>query len=263
ERTALVLCDGVDGSKGELVNVAPRSILRRQVEAAAEANFEIKAASELEFFLSRDSYRQASSKHYRDLEPAGWYVEDYHLVQGARVEDYVGAIRRTLRDSDIPVESSQGEGAIGQHEINVGYADVTTMADRHVVMKQAMKEVADQQGISVTFMAKPDAAQPGNSCHLHLSLWHTDGDGVGLNNAFVDDDDRPSDLFRWFLGGWMRHTPDLMVCYAPTVNAYKRYQDQSWAPTGIAWSNDNRTTGFRIVGDGQSRRIECRLPGAD
>ena len=131
------------------------------------------------------------------------------------------------------------------------------MADRHVIMKQALKEIADQQGISVTFMAKPDAAQPGNSCHLHLSLWQ---DGT---NAFTADGGSPSDLFRWFLGGFMAHTPDLMVAYAPTINAYKRYQNQSWAPTRLAWSTDNRTTSFRIVGSGQSRRIECRLPGAD
>ena len=132
------------------------------------------------------------------------------------------------------------------------------MADRHVVMKQAMKELADSLGMSVTFMAKPDAAQPGNSCHLHLSVW--DGD----TNAFASaDGDGRSEVFRWFLGGWMAHAHDLMVCYAPTVNSYKRYQTQSWAPTGLAWSTDNRTAGFRVVGAGPSLRIECRIPGGD
>ncbi|MBT6970338.1 MAG: glutamine synthetase, partial [Actinobacteria bacterium] len=216
------------------------------------------AASELEFFLYRDSYEEAHIKGYRDLKSAGWYVEDYHLLQGARVEDYVGAARRVLAASGVPVENSKGEAAIGQHELNIRYTDVLAMADRHVIMKQAMKELADQQGVSVTFMAKPDAAQPGNSCHLHLSLWQGD------TNAFVGDGPNGrSDLFRWFLGGWMKHCADLMPCYAPTVNSYKRYQDASWAPTRIAWSTDNRTAGFRIVGTGSGLRIENRIPGGD
>jgi glutamine synthetase len=129
-------------------------------------------------------------------------------------------------------------------------------------MKQAMKELADQQGVSVTFMAKPDSDQPGNSCHIHLSLW-TGADEAA--NAFVDAGraDERSDVFRWFLGGWMHHAADLMVLYAPTINSYKRYRDQSWAPTRLAWSTDNRTAGFRIVGTRSSLRIENRIPGAD
>jgi len=256
ERTAIVLCDVVDDSAHERVSVAPRSVLRRQLDLAAESGYTAKAASELEFFLYRNTYREAHEKGYVDLTAAGWYVEDYHLLQGARVEDYVGAARRVLRDSGIPVENSKGEAAIGQHELNIRYAEVLDMADRHVLMKQAMKELADSQGVSVTFMAKPDSDQPGSSCHIHLSLWDADG------NAFATPEGR-SDAFRWFLGGWMRHTPNLMPCYAPTVNSYKRYQSQSWAPTGIAWSTDNRTAGFRIVGNGPSLRIECRIPGAD
>jgi len=257
ERTAMVLCDVADQSTHELVDVAPRSILRRQVDALAEAGFAAAAASELEFFLYRDSYRDAHAKGYTGLEPAGWYVEDYHLLQAARVDDYVGAARRALVASEVPVENSKGEAAVGQHELNVRYTDVLAMADRHVVMKQGMKELADQLGVAVTFMAKPDADQPGNSCHLHLSLWQ------GEANAFAGPDGERSDVFRWFLGGWMAHAADLLVCYAPTINSYKRYQSQSWAPTGIAWSNDNRTAGFRVVGTGPSLRIENRLPGAD
>ncbi|MDX2381803.1 MAG: glutamine synthetase family protein [Acidimicrobiia bacterium] len=262
DRTAMVLCDAHDNSNHEPVSVAPRSILRRQVERAAAQGFEVMAASELEFFLSRDSYREAHEKGYRDLESAGWYVEDYHLLQGARVEDYVGAARRALRDSEIPVETSKGEAATGQHELNVRYAEVLTMADRHVVLKQALKELADAQGVSVTFMAKPDAEQSGSSCHLHLSLRHLAGPDEG-SGAFTDADGATTDVFRWFLGGWMHHAPDLMPCYAPTINSYKRFQHQSWAPTGLSWSHDNRTSGFRIVGSGDNLRIECRVPGAD
>jgi glutamine synthetase len=257
DRTAMVLCDAHDNTDHRPVSVAPRSILRRQVERAAALGLEVMAASELEFFLYRDSYREAHLKGYRDLDSAGWYVDDYHLLQGARVEDYVGAARRALRDSEIPVETSKGEAATGQHELNVRYADVLAMADRHVVMKQAMKELADAQGVSVSFMAKPDADQPGSSCHLHLSLLRGD------ESAFTTPDGDTTDAFRWFLGGWMRHAPDLMPFYAPTINSYKRFQHQSWAPTGLSWSYDNRTAGFRIVGTGRNLRIECRLPGAD
>jgi len=254
--SAIVLCDVADEATQENVPVAPRSILREQVDKAAAAGFVGQAASELEFFLYRDSYRTAHAKGYTNLESAGWYNEDYHLLQGARVEDYVGAARRVLRVSEIPVENSKGEAAIGQHELNIRYADALSMADRHVVLKHAMKELADRQDVAVTFMAKPHDDQSGSSCHIHLSLW---ADGV---NAFAGPDG-PTAEFRWFLGGWMRHTPDLMVCYAPTVNSYKRYRSQSWAPTKLAWSTDNRTAGFRIVGTGSSLRIECRIPGAD
>ncbi|MEM8705385.1 MAG: glutamine synthetase family protein [Actinomycetota bacterium] len=254
--TAFVLCDVIDDAAHQPVAVAPRSILRRQVDRLAEAGFSAAAASELEFFLFRDSYRDAHTKGYRDLESAGWYVEDYHLLQASRVEDYVGAARRALRDSEVPVENSKGEAAVGQHELNIRYAEVLDMADRHVVMKQGMKELADSMGVSVTFMAKPYADQPGSSCHVHLSLWN-DGE-----NAFADGAGH-SDVFRWFLGGWMHHAADLMPFIAPTINAYKRYQDQSWAPTRLAWSTDNRTAGFRVVGSGSSLRIENRIPGAD
>lgn len=261
ERTAIVICDVLDPGTHEPVEVAPRSILRSQVDALADAGFRAAAASELEFFLYRTSYRQAAEQRYEGLTSAGWYVEDYHLLQSARVEDYVGAARRALRSSEIPVENSKGEAAVGQHELNIRYADALDMADRHVLLKQGMKELADTMGASVTFMAKPDAAQPGNSCHLHLSLWDIPTGAGESRNVF--DGGPKSQEFRWFLGGLMHHAADLMVCYAPTINSYKRYQSQSWAPTRLAWSTDNRTAGFRIVGAGPSLRIENRIPGAD
>jgi len=261
DASALVLCDLHDPKTHEPVPVAPRSILKRQIERAHRAGFTIKAASELEYFLFEDSYREAMESGYADLTPAGWYIEDYHLLQGTREEHYNGAVRRALNASGIPVESSKGEWGRGQHEMNIRYADVLDMADRHAIMKLAMKEVAELAGVSITFMAKPDQAEAGSSSHLHLSLWR------GTDNAFVGErnvgDLRVSDDFLHFLGGWMRHASDLMVLMAPTINSYKRYVDASWAPTRIAWSHDNRTAGFRVVGQGPSLRIECRIPGAD
>jgi glutamine synthetase len=262
ERTALVLCD-LHGADGSPVPVSPRAMLRNQLDRLTAAGHSAFAASELEFFLYDDSYREAHDKGHADLRRAGWYSEDYHLLQGARIEPYVGAARRALRQSDIPVENSKGETGVGQHELNIRYADVLTMADRHAVMKHGMKELADAQGISVTFMAKPHGGDAGSSCHIHLSLWDADAAANVFAAAGADGDGARSDLFRWFLGGWMAHLQDFMVLYAPTVNSYKRFQDGSWAPTRIAWSDDNRTAGFRVVGSGPSLRIECRIPGAD
>jgi glutamine synthetase len=246
------------GVRHAAVPVAPRSILRRQVERLAGLGMVAKAASELEFFVFRDTYRAAHENGYRNLEPAGWYVEDYHLLSSSRVEPYMRAARAALNESGIPVENSKGEWGRGQHELNIRYAEVLDMADRHTLMKHGMKELADAMGLSVTFMAKPTSSEAGSSSHLHLSLW----DAATDTNVFASGA-AESDLFRWFLGGWIAHVDDFMVCYAPTINSYKRYVDGSWAPTRVAWSGDNRTAGFRIVGSGPSRRIENRIPGAD
>ena len=265
DRTALVMCDAELEPGRETVEVAPRSMLRRQIERLAAHGFVAKAGSELEYYQFRTSYEDAARDGYRDMRETGWYLEDYQLLLGSRNEDLNGAYRRHLAASGVPVESTKGEFGRGQHELNIRYAPVLEMADRHLVLKQAVKEIADQLGCSATFMAKPDAEQAGSSSHLHLSLW-TDGDGEEVN-AFAGGGDLSgiacSDEFRWFLGGWMRYTPELMVFFAPNVNSYKRFMSRSWAPTAVAWAPDNRTAGFRVVGRGPSLRIECRIPGAD
>jgi glutamine synthetase len=259
--TAIVVCDLVDDTTHELVPVGPRSMLRKQIERLASLGFTAKAASELEYYLYNESYREAAESGFSDLSSIGWYSEDYHLMQGSREEFYNGAVRRHLSASGIPVENSKGEFGRGQHEMNIRYADVLEMADRHTIMKLLMKDIADQLGVSATFMAKPEADQAGSSCHIHLSLWSDN------ENAFAGDDEvgpiRCSDTFMHFLGGWMAKVHDVMPFLAPTVNSYKRYLEASWAPTNVAWSFDNRTAGFRVVGEGQSLRIECRIPGAD
>ena len=261
EKTALVLCDVKSEETHDYVTVAPRSILRRQTEAAQRLGFASFAASELEYYLFRNSYRQAAEQSYLELEPGGWYLEDYHILQGTRNEPYTAAVRHHLKHSGVPVENSKGEWGLGQHELNVRYAEALEMADRHVVYKQCLKEVAEQMGLSVTFMAKFASDRAGSSCHIHLSLWRDGQNAFAGEAAFGPVN--CSDVFRHFLGGWIAHVPDVMVFYAPTVNSYKRYVDASWAPTRLAWSYDNRTAGFRVVGDGPSLRIECRIPGAD
>lgn len=261
ETTALVICDIKDDKSNSLIEEAPRSILKRQLGKAEELGYTINSASELEYYLFENDYRSAHESGYADLTPAGWYLEDYHILQGSRTEEFTSAARRHLKNSGIPVESSKGEWGKGQHELNIRYTDVFNMADRHIIYKQCLKELADRMGLSVTFMAKLDSAKAGSSCHLHMSLWK---DNI---NVFPGDQKNTSrnvsNIFKWFLGGWIKYAPDVMPFYAPTINSYKRFVDGSWAPTRLAWSYDNRTAGFRVVGSGPSLRIECRIPGAD
>ena len=266
EKTALVLCDVNDAETHASVAIAPRTILARQVERARALGFTALCATELEYYLYRGTQREALAKGWRGLEPVGHTLEDYDLRQGARTESFHAAARRHLSSSGVPVENSKGEWGLGQHELNVRYTDALSMADRHAVYKQCLKELADQQGLALTFMAKVAAEQAGSSCHIHLSLAHRSGPYIG-RSAFAGDEPcgpvRGSALFRNVLAGWIAHAEELMPFYAPSVNSYKRYQSASWAPTRLAWSHDNRTAGFRVVGAGQSLRIECRIPGAD
>ncbi len=261
EKTAIVLCDLMDEKTHKYISIAPRSILKKQVAKTNEEGFDAFAASELEYYIFEDSFKKANKKQFLNLEPVGWYIEDYHILQGTRTEYFNAAARKHLTKSGVPVENSKGEWGLGQHELNVAYTDILGMGDRHIIYKQCLKELADSLGMSVTFMAKYDKDQAGSSCHIHLSLWK------GKKNAFVGKKQigpvLGSNVFYYFLGGWIAHVNDVMPFYAPTINSYKRYVDGSWAPTRLAWSYDNRTAGFRVVGSGQSLRIECRIPGAD
>jgi len=265
-RTAIVFCDVFDEETGEPVEVAPRTVLKRQLARAAERGYVAMAGSELEFFLLKDSYEDAEAKNFEALTPYGRYVEDYHILQATREEPIVGRIRRAMDASGVPVEFSKGEWGPGQHEINLRYAEMLEMADRHAIYKHAAKEIAIFEGHALTFMAKLDERLAGNSMHLHSSLWSADdgralfaGDGAPLPGTHCV----PSDLFLHYLGGLMAHARECSLFFAPNVNSYKRYMKGTFAPTTIAWSYDNRTAGFRIVGHGSSLRVECRIPGAD
>lgn len=263
DKTAIVMCDIYHEEKDELVEVAPRSILRRQVAAATRLGYIPMIGSELELYVFKDTYDQAAQKQYLDLQPIGRYIEDYHILQGTKEEFIIGAIRNHLDRSGIPVEFSKGEWGPGQQEINLRYADFMEMADRHTIYKHAAKEIALEKECSVSFMAKWDERYAGSSMHLHASLW----DKSGINSLFAGEEQlgpvHASPLFKWFLGGWMQHVREIFAFYAPYPTSYKRFVAGSFAPTGIAWSYDNRTAAFRIVGHGPSLRIECRAPGAD
>jgi glutamine synthetase len=262
EKTALVLGDVVDEAAGDLVPVAPRTILRRQVERCAAHGLRPMMASELEFYLVRESYEEAAAKGFADLRPWGWYNEDYHLLQPTKAEPLYRRFRNLMSEAGVPVEFSKGEAGPGQHEVNIRFADALESADRATIFKHGAKEMAAEFGCAVTFMAKPYQEWTGSSSHVHLSLW----DPAGNRNLFADEGGDPramSATTRWFLGGMMAAARELSLFVASTVNAYKRYAVASWAPVNIVWGRDNRTCGFRVVGHGSSLRIENRLPGGD
>jgi glutamine synthetase len=258
--TAWVIADLRDGS-GEPVEVSPRQILRRQLERAAERGLRVLAATELEFYLFRDSYEEAAAKGWRDLEPHTSTIEDYQLLQTSREEYILRRIRNEMIGAGIPVEFSKGEAGRGQHEVNVTYDEALTAADRHLVFKNGIKEIAAQEGRAATFMAKWTMDDTGSSCHVHTSLWD-----AGSGEPLMADASHATGLSavgRRFLAGQLAAARELAWCAAPTVNSYRRYVPGSWAPTAVVWGQDNRTCGFRVVGDGAGRRVESRIPGAD
>jgi glutamine synthetase len=258
--TAMVIAD-LTGTDGAPVDVSPRQVLRRQLERAAERGLRIYSATELEFFLFRDSYEEASEKEWRGLTPHASTIEDYQLLQTAREEYVLRRIRNEMLGADIPVEFSKGEAGRGQHEVNVTYDEALVTADRHLVFKNGIKEIAAQEGRAATFMAKWTMADVGSSCHIHTSLWD-----VASGDPLMADSSHPSGLStvgRRFLAGQLHAARELAWCAAPTVNSYRRYVSGSWAPTASVWGEDNRTCGFRVVGRGPGRRVESRIPGAD
>src|SRR5687768_15147750 len=207
EKTAIVLADVREESTRELIPVAPRTILREQVQRAAALGLDPMMASELEFYLLRDTYEGAATKHFHDLQPFGWYNEDYHLLQATKAEPLYRQFRNNMCEAGIPVEFSKGEAAAGQHEINIHYASALESADRHAIFKHGLKEMAWQNGHAVTFMAKPDHTWTGNSAHVHTSLRRTDGS----ENLFHDEKATPygmSATMRHFLGGLIQRSEE-------------------------------------------------------
>ena len=261
EKTAMVVCDIADEHDNSPVRVAPRQILRDQIAAAAEMGYLVKTGSELEFYLFKDGYDELAERGYRDPKTSSTYIMDYHMLQTTKDEWIIRQIRNHMRGAGIPVEFSKGEFGRGQHEINITYSDALSNADHHSLYKHGVKEIAALSGVAATFMAKWTMTEAGSSCHVHSSIWSADG-----KESRTFDDAKPghmTDEFRWYLGGLLATAREMAWMYAPFVNSYKRYQLGSWAPTAIVWSGDNRTCGFRTVGEHNGFRVECRIPGAD
>jgi glutamine synthetase len=260
--SALVLADILDHHDHDDVPHAPRAMLKKQVARLSAQKMTSFFASELEFYLFDETYETANDKNYANLKTAGRYIEDYHILQTTKEEGVMRAIRNGLENAGIPVENSKGEWGPGQEEINVRYADAITMADRHVILKNAVKEIALLQGKSVTFMAKWRFDLAGSSSHIHNSLW----DAAGKKPLFQDDKDEHgmSKLMRHYVAGQLAYAREITWFLAPYVNSYKRFQAGTFAPTKAIWSEDNRTAGFRLCGaHSKGIRIECRVGGAD
>lgn len=261
EGTALVLCDVLDHHTHAEVPHSPRAVLKRQIARLETMGMKAFMASELEFFLFRDSYEEAQAKGYRDLMPISAYNEDYHIFQTTKEEDVMRAIRNGLSGADIPVENSKGEASAGQEEVNIRYSDALTMADRHSIMKNGIKEIAWSKGRAVSFMAKWHYEAAGSSCHIHQSLWSLGGEPL-----FYDPkaEHGMSELMRHYLAGQLHHSSEITYFLAPYINSYKRFMAGTFAPTKAVWSLDNRTAGYRICGaETKAVRVECRVGGAD
>jgi glutamine synthetase len=256
--TALVTAD-LAWHDGTPVAASPRQVLRRQLDRLAARGWTAHAGTELEFIVFDDTYEQAWDRGYRQLTPANRYNVDYSVLGTGRVEELLRRIRNEMADAGMVVESAKGECNLGQHEIAFRYADALTTCDQHVVYKTGAKEIAAQQGRSLTFMAKYDERE-GNSCHIHLSL-RDEAD----RPLFADDaaEHGMSPLMRHFLAGQLAALREFTLMYAPGINSYKRYQPGSFAPTACAWGPDNRTCAYRVVGHGRGHRMENRVPGGD
>ena len=252
EGTALVLGD-VGWHDGSPVQPSPRQVLRAQIERAESLGLTPMVGSELEFYLLKETYAEAHASGYTGLTPSVPYILDYHILATTYDEPLMRALRNGMQAAGMRVETSKGEAWPGQQELNFRFSDALTMADNHTIYKNGAKEIAFLHGCAITFMAKPFEDWIGNSCHIHSSLFRGD------EAAFASDDA----LFGRWLAGQIACAKELAVFFAPTVNSYKRYAAGSWAPTTLAWGNDNRTCGFRVVGHGKARRVETRIPGGD
>ncbi len=265
ERTALVLADAVDEESGEEVPVSPRTILKRQIEKATKMGIAIKAGSELEYYVLRDSWESLAERGWPLPKPFGYYNEDYQLLQATKAEPLHRLLRNQMTEARIPIEFSKGEAASGQHEVNIRYDHVLESADRTVIFKHGAKEIAYLNGWGITFMAKPDHRWTGSSGHLHMSIWGLDDDRP-LFGAAHGEPAGPygiSTMGSQFMAGMMKLSREFAPFIAPFVNSYKRYAALSWAPVNVVWGRDNRTTGFRLVGHGGGLHVENRFPGGD
>ena len=253
--TALVMADlSFDG--GARVPAAPRTILRGQLDRLDRLGLRAFVGTELEFMVFDDTYRDAWQAGYRGLTPASDYNVDYAMLASTRMEPLLRDIRLGMDGAGMYCEGVKGECNLGQQEIAFRYADALVTCDNHTIYKNGAKEIADQHGKSLTFMAKYDERE-GNSCHIHISLRGADGSAV-----FADGQDM-SAMFRSFVAGQLATLRELTLFYAPNINSYKRFVDGSFAPTAVAWGMDNRTCSLRVVGHGHGMRMECRAPGGD
>lgn len=261
EGTAMVLCDFLDHHDYSPIPHSPRAILQRQVKRLEKLGFKSAVATELEFFVFDETYNEVRQKNYQHMTTVSPYNEDYHIFQTTKEEGLMRKIRKGLQGAGIKVENTKGEAAAGQVEVNVRYSDPINMADSHCLIKNAVKEIAFLNDKSVTFLAKWSHDTAGSSSHIHQSLLSLNGESVFQNS---NGKYGMSDTMQHYLAGLLKYADENTYFLAPYVNSYKRFSESTFAPTKAIWSLDNRTAGFRIVGEGTSSiRVECRIGGSD
>ncbi|MCP4328580.1 MAG: glutamine synthetase [Alphaproteobacteria bacterium] len=256
-RTALVLADA-RSLEGEAVDVSPRVMLRRQLDRCEALGLHPKCASELEFFLLRESPDSLHEKGFVNIRPRHHAMHPETVMRTSEDEDFAQTLRGALAQSDVLVELVKAEYSPGQMEVNLRYDDALAAADAHMLLKTAAKEIALQQGLVATFMAKVSHDLGGSSCHVHMSM--LDGSGA---SAFDDGDGSMSETMRSFVAGILKYGRDFFLLFAPTTNSYKRLIPNTFAPARLGWAIDNRTVALRVIGRGTAKRIENRIPGAD
>jgi glutamine synthetase len=242
------------------VVASPRQVLRKQVAELEKQGMVAMCGTELEFVVYKDSYEEAWNKGYKNLVPVNQYNVDYSILGGSRIEPLLRDIRMGMSVAGMVVESVKGECNLGQHEIAFKYSDALSNCDNHVIYKNGAKEIADQQGYALTFMAKPNEKE-GNSSHIHLSFRGLNGELVMADDS--DSEHGMSEVGRQFIAGQIAHLRELSILFAPNINSYKRYVPGSFAPTAVRWGRDNRTCALRLVGHGAGLRLENRVPGGD
>jgi glutamine synthetase len=255
---AVCLADAVDAA-GEEIPFAPRSVLKRQVQAAEDAGFGVRLATELEFYLFWNDPREARRLGFQGLEPTTPARSTYGTVAAIAQQPFLAAICLAMEAAGIPVDSAQTEAGRGQWEVNLEHSDPLQAADQHLLYKACVKELARQSGLTVTFMARPVADDLGSSCHLHISLWANGQPVFPIEPGSTS----LSLTGRRVVGGLLEHLPGTAYFYAPFANSYKRHAPGFAAGGVTAWGRDNRSVAIRVAGEGASLRIEHRFPGAD
>ena len=247
---------------GKPLEVCPRQVLRKVIDYCNDAGFEPTVGLEYEFVNFRESPQSLAEKSFVNPEPLTPGMFGYSISRSSLSQPYFSALCDQLTEFNIPLEGIHIETGPGVYEASIQHSGALEAADRGVLFKTAVKEIAYRYDILPSFMAKWNAKLPGCSGHIHQSLWST---RTG-ENVFYDESDpmKMSDVFRHFLAGQMELMPEILPMLVPNVNSYKRLVEGLWAPTTVTWGCENRTSAFRVIpGSANSTRLETRVGGAD
>lgn len=251
------------GPDGKAHAACPRGLLKRIVARAEASGYVPMFGAEFEFWVFRETSETLRQKNFQQPEPLTRGMCGYSWLRAGQQQEFVHAVLDACEKFDLPIEALHTETGPGVYEVALKYGLAVELADRAALFKTLAKEVAHQQGLSVTFMAKWNPTLPGSSGHLHQSLW----DSTREKNLFSDPKAPHglSQLGRHYLGGLLAPMDELTALYAPTINSYKRYVPGVWAPMVANWGVENRTTAVRLIpGDKPSAtRIEYRQTAAD